>query len=46
MGRVVATALSTLSLEVYYRYLPFAHTKGVAVQAAQGAAAKKKTKAP
>lgn len=28
MGRVVSTALATLSLEVYYRYLPFAFTKG------------------
>ena len=29
MGRVVSTALATLSLEVYYRYMPFAYTKGV-----------------
>lgn len=28
MGRVVTTALATLSLEVYYRYLPFAFSKG------------------
>jgi hypothetical protein len=28
MGRVVTTAIATLSLEVYYRYLPFAFTKG------------------
>lgn len=28
MGRVVSTAPATLSLEVYYRYLPFAFTKG------------------
>ncbi|MEI7902001.1 MAG: hypothetical protein WCK89_17250, partial [bacterium] len=31
MGRVVTTAMATLSLEVYYRYLPFAFTKGAAV---------------
>ncbi|MCX6998517.1 MAG: hypothetical protein NTV49_15895 [Kiritimatiellaeota bacterium] len=30
MGRVVSTALAALSLEVYYRYLPFAFTKGMA----------------
>jgi hypothetical protein len=29
MGRVVGTALATLSLEVYYRYMPFAYTKGI-----------------
>jgi hypothetical protein len=26
MGRIVSTALSTLSLEVYYRYLPMYST--------------------
>jgi hypothetical protein len=30
MGRVVSTGLATLSLEVYYRYLPFAFTQGSA----------------
>ena len=34
MGRVVSTALATLSLEVYYRYLPFAFAKGLSVSPA------------
>jgi len=29
MGKVVSTAMATLTLEVYYRYLPFSFTKGV-----------------
>jgi len=29
MGKVVCTAMATLTLEVYYRYLPFSFTKGV-----------------
>lgn len=41
MGKVVCTALATLSLEVYYRYLPFSFTKGLApAQAAAQAAAR------
>ncbi len=35
MGKVVCTAMATLTLEVYYRYLPFSFTKGV--QPAQAA---------
>jgi len=34
MGRVVSTALATLSLEAYYRYLPFAFAKGLGAPAA------------
>ncbi len=34
MGRVVSTAMATLSLEVYYRYLPFAFAKGTGNTAA------------
>ena len=30
MGRVIATAMATLSLEVYYRYLPSAQLEGTA----------------
>ncbi|MEI6218685.1 MAG: hypothetical protein WCP86_07275, partial [bacterium] len=44
MGKVVTTALATLSLEVYYRYLPFSFTKGI--QPAQAAASVAKTNAP
>lgn len=40
MGKVVSTALATLSLEVYYRYLPFSFTKGLAPAQAAAAAAK------
>ena len=40
MGKVVSTALATLSLEVYYRYLPFSFTKGLAPAQAAVAAAK------
>ena len=38
MGRVVSTALATLSLEIYYRYLPFAFAKGLAAAPAEQAA--------
>ena len=31
MGRVITTALATLSLEVYYRYLPLYQTRAVTV---------------
>lgn len=40
MGKVVSTALATLSLEVYYRYLPFSFTKGLAPAQAAATAAK------
>jgi len=38
MGRVVCTALATLSLEAYYRYLPFAFAQGAIMTPATPAA--------
>ena len=46
MGRVVSTAMATLSLEVYYRYLPFAFTKGSAAAPAPAAPAPAPAPAP